>query len=167
MPEPQEVATLAGPWSVRFDPAWGGPPKAVEFADLVDWTTRPEPGIRYYSGTATYQKQWDWKGDPKTAGLMLDLGALRELAEVKLNGRSLGIVWAPPFRVAIPADALKPGANNLEIAVVNFWPNRIIGDASQPVGKRFTRTNVLKLTAKTPLVASGLLGPVRVLRQMP
>ena len=167
LPEPQEVATLAGPWSVRFDPAWGGPAQVVEFADLVDWTTRPEPGIRYYSGTATYQKQWDWKGDPKTAGLLLDLGALRELAEVKLNGRSLGIVWAPPFRVAIPADALKPGTNNLEIAVVNFWPNRIIGDASQPAGKRFTRTNVRMLTAKTPLVSSGLLGPVRVLRQMP
>ncbi len=165
LPEPTEVTTLAGPWSVRFDPAWGGPAQAVEFNDLVDWTARPEPGIRYYSGTATYQKQWEWNGDPKEGSLLLDLGVLRELAEVKLNGHSLGIVWAPPFRVAIPAGALKRGPNQLELALVNFWPNRIIGDASLPANKRFTTTNVRMLTAKTPLVPSGLLGPVRLLRQ--
>jgi hypothetical protein len=165
VPEPPEVATLAGPWSVRFDPAWGGPAQAVAFDSLVDWTTRPEPGIRHYSGTAIYQKQWDWNGAAGAGGLVLDLGALRELAEVKLNGRSLGIVWSPPFRVAIPAGVLKPGANQLEIAVVNFWPNRIIGDASLPEKQRLTRTNVRKLTAKTVLMPSGLLGPVRVLRQ--
>jgi hypothetical protein len=150
---------------VRFDPAWGGPAAAVAFDRLVDWTTRPEPGIRHYSGTASYQHQWDWNGNAAEGGLVLDLGTLRELAEVKLNGRSLGVVWAPPFRVAIPPGALKPGTNQLEIAVVNFWPNRIIGDASQPAAKRFTRTNVRKLTAKTELMPSGLLGPVRVLRQ--
>lgn len=165
LPATQEVSTFAGPWQVRFDPAWGGPAQPVEFASLVDWTTRPEPGIRHYSGTATYQCSWNWQGDPQESGLLLDLGSLRELAEVKLNGQSLGILWTPPFQVAIPATALRKGANQLEIAVVNFWPNRIIGDASLPAAKRLTTTNIRKLTAKSQLIPSGLLGPVRILRQ--
>jgi len=86
---------------------------------------------------------------------------VRELAEVKLNHKSLGISWCPPFRVDI-TDAVKPADNLLEIEVVNFWPNRIIGDQSLPESKRLTRTNVRKLTAKTPLMPSGLLGPVRL-----
>ena len=89
------------------------------------------------------------------------IGDVRELAEVKVNGQSCGIVWAPPFRVDI-SRALKPGANQLEIEVVNFWPNRIIGDQSLPETQRLTKTNVRKLTAKTPLMPSGLLGPVRI-----
>ena len=93
----------AGPWSVSFDPKWGGPPRPWSFANLADWSAHPEPGIRFYSGTAVYQKNWTWDGNAGETGLLLDLGEVRELAEVKLNGRSLGIVWSPPFRVAIPA----------------------------------------------------------------
>jgi hypothetical protein len=136
----------------------------VEFADLTDWTARPEPGVRFYSGTAIYQKNWTWNGGTPDSGLSIDLGEVRELAEVKLNGRSLGIVWSPPFRVAIPPGVLKKGDNNIQIEVVNFWPNRIIGDAGLPESKRLTRTNVRQLTAKTKLVRSGLLGPVKILR---
>lgn len=163
-PEAREASTLTGPWSVTFDPQWGGPPRPVEFANLADWTTRPEPGIRFYSGTAAYQKNWTWDGAAGESGLLLDLGEVRELAEVKLNGRSLGIVWSPPFRVAIPAGALRKGSNQLEIEVVNFWPNRIIGDASLPESQRLTRTNIRTLTAGTQLMRSGLMGPVRVFR---
>jgi hypothetical protein len=90
------------------------------------------------------------------------LGNLRELAEVRLNGQSCGITWAPPFRVDI-SRAVKPGANRLEIDVVNFWPNRIIGDASLPPEQRRTQTNIRKLTAGTPLMESGLFGPVQIL----
>ena len=94
--------------------------------------------------------------------LFIDLGNVRELAEVKVNACSCGIAWTPPFRVDITG-AVKTGNNVLEIEVVNFWPNRIIGDHSLPPNKRFTMTNIRKLTKDTPLMESGLLGPVRLL----
>lgn len=96
--------------------------------------------------------------------LMLDLGNVRELAEVRLNGRSLGIVWSPPFRVDI-TQAVKPVGNVLEVEVINFWPNRIIGDQTLPIEKRLTQTNVRKLTKDTPLMESGLLGPVQIMEE--
>ena len=158
------LAEISGAWKVKFDPKWGGPASAP-FDQLVSWTARPEPGIKFYSGTAIYTRTFDLPGTKrKDAKLFLDLGAVRELAEVHLNGKNLGVVWAPPFRVDI-TDAVKPAGNALEIEVVNFWPNRIIGDQSLPVENRFTQTNVRKLTAKTPLMESGLLGPVRILEQ--
>jgi hypothetical protein len=92
----------------------------------------------------------------------LDLGHVRELAEVRVNGKSCGVTWTPPFRVDI-TDTVKSGANNLEIEVVNFWPNRIIGDAALPQAQRLTRTNIRKFSPNTKLMESGLLGPVRVL----
>ncbi|MBI5693985.1 MAG: glycoside hydrolase [Verrucomicrobia bacterium] len=157
-------AELTGAWQVRFDPRWGGPATA-EFPSLVSWPTRTEPGIKYYSGTAVYEKRFDLPASlraklPSTR-VWLDLGQVRELAEVKVNGRSCGIVWAPPFRVDV-TDALRPTGNVLEVEVVNFWPNRVIGDAALPEAQRLTKTNVLELTAKTPLIDSGLLGPVRL-----
>ena len=155
---------ISGPWTVHFDPKWGGPATA-QFDSLVSWTTRPEPGIKFYSGTATYEKTFSISDSalrtPHSA-LLLDLGNLRELAAIKVNGKSCGITWSPPFRVNI-TNALKPGTNKLEIEVVNFWPNRIIGDASLPPEQRFTRTNIRKLTANTPLMESGLFGPVQLL----
>jgi hypothetical protein len=160
-PASRELAVLGGAWSVKFDPRWGGPATA-EFPALVSWTERPEPGIKHYSGTAVYSKDF---GMPEAVGgsrIRLDLGRVRELAEVRLNGKSCGIVWAPPFSVDVTG-ALKPGVNRLEIEVVNFWPNRIIGDAALPPAGRLTRTNVRKLTKDTALMPSGLLGPVSLL----
>ena len=150
---------------MKFDPKLGGP-ESVEFDSLVSWTTSTEPGIRFYSGTATYVKSFNLPTSlvRSRSRLWLDLGHLRELAEVRLNGKSLGIAWAPPFRVDI-SRAVKPTDNTLEIDVVNFWPNRIIGDRSLPATERFTRTNIRKLTAETRLMESGLLGPVRFLEQ--
>ena len=95
----------------------------------------------------------------QNAKLFLDLGNVRELAEVKVNGKSCGVTWSPPFRVDV-TEAVQPGANKLEVEVVNFWPNRIIGDAALPREQRLTRTNVRKLTNDTRLIESGLLGPV-------
>jgi hypothetical protein len=88
---------------------------------------------------------------------------VRELAQVKLNGKDLGILWAPPFRVNV-SDALVTRVNQLEIEVVNFWRNRIIGD--QVLGERYTQTNVRRLTRDTPLMPSGLFGPVQLLEQV-
>ena len=137
------------------------------FDALQDWSKRREGGIRYYSGSAVYKKSFTLpEGQPQPQDrLWLDLGNIRELAEIRLNGKSLGIVWAPPFQVEITS-ALKPGMNELSVDVVNFWPNRIIGDASLPELERRTRTNIRKLTPETKLMDSGLLGPVRLLREM-
>jgi hypothetical protein len=155
---------ISGPWTVHFDPKWGGPEAAV-FDSLVSWTNHSEAGIKYYSGTATYEKTFALPSSAlavKGSAIFLDLGSVRELAEIKVNGKSCGIVWCPPFRTSITS-ALRPGTNHLEIEVVNFWPNRIIGDAALPQAERRTKTNIRKLTAKTPLMESGLLGPVRIL----
>jgi hypothetical protein len=164
--EAKPLAELTGPWTVSFSTNWAGPFSA-EFASLVSWTERPEPGIKFYSGTATYTKTFELPDSalrvPRSA-LLLDLGSVRELAEVKVNGQSCGITWTPPFRADITR-AVKPGANKLEVEVVNFWPNRIIGDAALPKEQRLTRTNIRKLTKDTPLMPSGLLGPVRLLEQ--
>jgi len=162
------VQEISGAWAVHFDPKWGGP-ETAQFDSLVSWPTRPEPGIKFYSGTAVYEKTFSLSPqtlDARPQTLYLDLGNVRELAEVKVNGQSCGIVWCPPWRVNV-TDAVKPGENKLQVEVVNFWPNRIIGDASLPEAQRLTRTNIRKLTAKTPLEEAGLLGPVRLLETTP
>ncbi len=154
---------LTGPWTVKFDPAWGGPAE-VEFEQLEDWTNRPEEGIKYYSGAAFYLKRFDYKkqrgANPR---LHLDLGVVKNIAGVRLNGRDLGTVWTSPWRVDI-TDAVKDGENLLEIEVVNEWRNRLIGDAALPPEKRLTDTNIV-INPKSPLLASGLLGPVRIFRE--
>ncbi|HEY5346183.1 MAG TPA: glycosyl hydrolase [Verrucomicrobiae bacterium] len=159
-----KLSEISGAWTVHFDPKWGGP-ETVQFASLVSWPTRPEPGIKFYSGTAVYEKTFDVSDSKlkiKNSKLFLDLGDVHEIAEVKVNGKSCGTVWSPPWRVEV-TDAVKAGENKLQIEVVNFWPNRIIGDASLPKEQRLTQTNIRKLTAQTPLETAGLLGPVQLL----
>ncbi len=150
---------IEGPWQVSFDPAWGGP-ATTTFEKLIDWTTHPEPGIRYYSGSADYEKTF--KAPAISGPVFLDLGGVESLCEVKLNGENLGVLWSAPFRVDLTG-RLKTGENQLQIKIVNLWANRIIGDAALPESKRRTRTNITKLTKDTPLEPSGLFGPVRLL----
>lgn len=157
-PHFETALELTGPWTVRFDPNWGGP-ASVEFAELVSWTQRSEEGVRYYSGTATYEQALDLPEELEDKSIWLDLGTVRELAEVRLNGESLGIVWCPPFRVDLTR-AVKAGTNHLEVDVVNFWPNRLIGDTSRPAEQRLTQTNVRAFRRNSRLIESGLLGPV-------
>ena len=83
---------------------------------------------------------------------------------MRVNGKSLGVVWTRPARVNI-AGAVKAGVNELEVTVVNLWPNRLIGDDALPTKERFTETNMRKFVAKSPLLPSGLLGPVRILAE--
>ena len=153
---------LSGPWTVSFDPKWGGPAEA-KFEQLVSWTKRPEDGIKYYSGTASYDKVLDLKDAghrPENSRLILDLGEVRDLAEVRINGRSVGTLWTPPWQLDI-TDAVGPEANTLQVRVTNLWPNRLLGDAALPVEKRLTSTNIP--SDKTPsLLDSGLLGTVRL-----
>jgi hypothetical protein len=157
------LATLAGPWSVRFPPNWGAPPE-VRLDRLVSWTASADPGVKYFSGTATYEK--DLQARPPWfrpgAKVMLDLGDVKEIAEVSVNGTPLGILWKPPFQADVTA-ALQPGSNHLEIKVTNLWPNRMIGDQQPSATKAYTFTDYKAYTRDSPLLESGLLGPVTLL----
>jgi hypothetical protein len=109
-----------------------------------------------------YRKNFDYKPQVSSSKskITVDLNSVRELAEVKVNGKVCGMTWTPPFRVDI-SDALKPGVNEIEVHVTNFWYNRLVGDKDLPQDKSVTRTNIRKLSNPgTPLMVSGLLGPV-------
>jgi len=158
------ASTLEGPWQVSFDPKWGGP-EHVTFDTLEDWSKNEQPGIKFYSGIATYRRTFARpEGLPDDSSLWLDLGTVHEMARVRLNGKEVGVVWSAPWRVNL-SDAVQPGENRLEIEVANLWPNRLIGDAALPPEKRFTWTiQDHPYRADSELLPSGLLGPVTLNR---
>jgi hypothetical protein len=160
MPAPQ---VISGPWTIAFPAGWGAP-KSVSFPTLISWTDSSDEGVRYFSGTATYKKPFEVPSEMLADGkvLVLDLGKVQDIAVVRVNGKKLGVLWKPPFRVDITA-ASKPKGNLLEVDVTNLWPNRLIGDEFLPSQQRFTHTNVRRFTKTSPLLESGLLGPVRLL----
>jgi len=127
-----DAMTVRGPWTVRFKPGWGAPERAT-FPKLVSWTARPEEGIRYFSGWAAYSRTLtvsrEFAGQRRR--IELDLGQVKNFAEVTLNGRYLGILWKAPYRLDVTG-LLKPGVNRIEIKVTNLWPNRLIGDERKP-----------------------------------
>lgn len=137
--------------------------RPVKLEALQSWTRFEDPLVKYHSGTLEYTRQFELSDDWLDASLrlFLELGDVRELAEVELNGQNLGIVWKPPFAVEVTG-AARRGQNHLRVRVTNFWPNRIIGEHFLPEEQRYTRTNIRKLTRDTPLMESGLLGPVRL-----
>ncbi len=149
-----------GAWAVHFDPRWGGP-AAVTFDTLTDWTQRPEPGIKHYSGTAEYDKTVTVPADWVKSGrvITLDLGDLESLANVTLNGHDLGCLWSPPYRADVTG-VLRPGPNTLVVKVTDTWVNRLIGDDGLPADQRLTSTTKPFYNANSPLVPSGLFGPV-------
>ena len=156
------IATVDGPWPVAFDPNWGAPATAT-FDKLTAWNENSDAGIKYYSGTGTYTKSITVPADSLKKGsqLWLDLGDVKNLAEVTVNGKSLGVVWHAPYRVDATG-VLKPGANTVTIKVTNAWVNRMIGDEQPGVTKKYTFADVKPYKAKSPLLPSGLLGPVQV-----
>jgi hypothetical protein len=162
-PEWRVLTELGGPWQVAFDPKWGGPER-ITFATLEDWSRRPEPDLKHYSGTATYSRGFEIP-DLKSP-IYLDLGKVAVMAAVRLNGRELGTVWCAPWRVDL-SPAVRAGANQLEITVANLWPNRLIGDAGLPEDRRRTWTSRNPFKPDATLLESGLLGPVRVVSPVP
>lgn len=155
---------LTGGWNVHFDPKWGGP-ETVVMDELKSWTDFAEAGIKYYSGTAVYNKEFTFKKkDMKGKKVLLNLGNLHEMAVVTLNGHRFNLSWAPPYELDV-TDYLINGANKLQVEVVNLWPNRLIGDSKLPEAERFTKTNINKFEAddaESLLRISGLLGPVQL-----
>jgi len=180
IPAPLEIT---GAWNLSFPPNWGAPP-SVTLDRLISWTDHETDGVRYFSGTATYEKGVEIPDERFSPGceLWLDLGAVKNFAQVSLNGHEFGVLWKPPFRVNVTSVA-KPGANRLIIKVTNLWPNRLIGDEQLPPdcewngkqlrgwpqwlldGKpsptgRLTFTTWHHWTKDSKLLESGLLGPV-------
>ncbi|AMR30812.1 glycosyl hydrolase [Mucilaginibacter sp. PAMC 26640] len=175
------LLTLNGSWKVNFDPQWGGPANTT-FDTLDDWSKNANDGIKYYSGTANYHYQFNMEKMP-AGPLYLDLGKVKNMARVTLNGHDLGVIWTAPWRVDI-SSALLPNNNQLTIDVVNLWPNRLIGDEYKPddgiidgrwpdwllQGKprssgRFTFTSTRQYSKNSPLLESGLIGPVTITGQ--
>ena len=159
-----KVADVGGPWKVSFQSGRGAPESAT-LNELVSWSDNADPGIKYFSGEGTYtntiQAPSDWFR--KGSHLWIDLGDVKNLAEVTVNGKSLGVVWHAPYRVDVTT-ALKPGANEISVKVVNAWVNRLIGD-EQPGATKYTFADVKPYKANSPLLPSGLLGPVAVVRE--
>ncbi|MFY9362515.1 MAG: glycosylhydrolase-like jelly roll fold domain-containing protein, partial [Dysgonamonadaceae bacterium] len=171
---------IEGEWNVSFDPRWGGPEEAV-FPSLSDWSQNKDEGIKYYSGIATYKKIFNFNSKVNGERIYLHLGEVKNIARVKLNEKELGVVWTAPWQVEI-TDVLTEGENHLEIDVANLWINRLIGDEHYPDDgikngkwpewlvnktprptKRFTFSTYKFYTKDSPLVKSGLLGPVQLL----
>ena len=159
--EKKDLATLDGSWKVSFQSGRGAP-DSVTLDKLESWNESSDPGVKYFSGTGTYTKSFDapkaWVA--KGAQVWIDLGDVKNLAEVSVNGKSLGVVWHAPYRVNVTS-ALKPGANELVVKVTNAWVNRLIGD-EQPGATRYTFADVKPYRANSPLLPSGLIGPVDV-----
>jgi hypothetical protein len=156
-----QILPVKTPWTLSFPPGWGAPSE-IRLAKLDSWTKSQTEGIRCFSGTATYSTQFDLPAQlPAHASIQVDFGDVRETARVSLNGKEVGVLWKNPFTIDVTSAAV-PGTNALSIQVTNLWPNRLIGDQSLPQDKRFTQTNITKFTAKSPLLPSGLLGPVSV-----
>jgi hypothetical protein len=165
------LATLDGPWNLSFPPNLGAPPE-MQVDKLESWTVNPDPGVEYFSGTATYTRTVEAPPSWFRAGarVLLDLGMVKDLAEVSINGKALGALWKAPYRVDATG-VLEPGANRLEIKVTNEWTNRLAGDRLAPPEKRVLapsggpaaggRAGGPGFGAQASL-ESGLLGPVTV-----
>ncbi len=165
LPSPIEIQ---GEWDVRFPYGWGAPTREI-FPRLMSWTESEKPGIKYFSGIATYNKTFDvpLKSIPDDMIVTLNLGQVHEIADVVLNGKPIGILWKPPFAVDV-TEAIIPGRNHLSVEVANEWSNRLVGDAQNDSDHNYTNTNIVysimwkQPWKETPLQPSGLLGPVRV-----
>lgn len=182
---------VSGPWEVAFQDGRGAP-ATVELPELISWSRHPDPGVKYFSGSAVYRRTLDvpmaFVGRDRR--VVLDLGRVEVVADVRVNGRPFGPIWKEPYRIDI-TDAARAGANALEVRVTNLWPNRLIGDEAlpeenayastgeqhgilrlpdwyakgepKPPGGRITFTTWHFFGREEPLLDSGLLGPVWLL----
>jgi len=198
-PSLSKIKTIEGPWEVTFDPSWGGPADPVKFDKLVDWTARPEDEIKYYSGTAVYRTTFDIPANfTANHSFFLNLGIVKYIARIRLNGKDLGVIWTAPWNVKFPGRLLKKRANRLEIEITNVWANRLIGDEQHPADaewapaysgfarsgywittfpewfvkdqprpskERYCFTTWNYFNKNSPLIPSGLLGPVKLFKK--
>jgi hypothetical protein len=162
--EETKVETVSGAWKVTFQ-ADRGAPAEISMDKLASWTDNSDQGVKYFSGTGTYtttvNAQAGWFHDG--ARVWIDLGDVKNIAQVTVNGIAVGEVWHAPFRVDATAP-MHPGANEVTVKVTNLWPNRMIGDLQPGVTKTYTWADVKPYKANSPLLPSGLMGPVTIWR---
>jgi hypothetical protein len=165
-----QTTELKSPWRLSFPENWGAP-SSVELDELISWTDHEDKGIKYFSGTATYENSFTVSKDDidRRETIRMDLGEVYDVAEVLVNGESAGILWTRPYQLDIQ-DLVKQGENKLEVKITNLWINRLTGDIDLPENERFSRTNVPPVTELDTghgdltwrIQTSGLLGPVTV-----
>ncbi len=192
--EPINEMNVTGKWTLQFPKEGGAPQEPLTINELIDWSTHKDFNIKHFSGTANYTTTLQISDENLKKGMhvLLDLGEVREMAQVLVNGQEAEMLWKPPFRIDI-SSLLQPGTNQLEVRVTNLWPNRMIGDEyfpeemvwdkisrnvilpkkwpewlktgkPRPESQRVTWTTRGKTYTKNdPLLPSGLLGPVKLL----
>ncbi|OJV15041.1 MAG: glycoside hydrolase [Dyadobacter sp. 50-39] len=160
-----DISGVTGAWTVRFQAGLGAPAQ-VQLSALTPLSEHTDAGIRYFSGTATYENALNAPSINPNTRYWLDLGDVKNLAEVLVNGKNMGIVWKKPFRIDITG-ALRKGSNSIQVKVSNTWVNRLIGDAQPGVTNKITYTTMPFYKADSPLQPSGLLGPVKLVAATP
>jgi hypothetical protein len=169
LPEEKETVVVGGDdslnkdWAVSFEPSRGAP-ETAQFDRLISWSESADMGVKYYSGSATYTKTIEVPASVFAPGVhqWLDLGDVENIAEVSVNGKYQGILWKGPFRIDV-TPALVPGRNQIVVQVTNLWVNRMIGDQQPWALKKYAFADFTPYKADSPLLPSGLLGPVRLL----
>jgi len=158
----KELANISGPWEITFPGGMGAPDKVI-MDSLVSWTRYGSEGVKYFSGTATYSKTIKASGDWFKPGmkLILDLGAVADVAEITVNNSPPVILWSPPFRTDITG-MFKKGNNILQVKITNQWTNRLLGDRLTETGEKILNSPLF-VRGKIPEI-SGLLGPVKILK---
>ena len=161
-PVQTQLETLDGSWNVSFQPGRGAP-ASITLDQLISWSNSQDKGVKYFSGIGTYTKSIQASPDwfKPGAKLWIDLGDVKNLAEVAVNGKSLGTVWHAPYRVNATS-ALKSGSNEVTVKVANAWVNRLIGDQQPDATTKYTFADVKPYKADSALLPSGLLGPVKL-----
>jgi hypothetical protein len=170
--EPIDEINIRGSWQVTFqEKPLLGEAFSETFDNLKSWTESDRHAVKYFSGTALYEKNFMLNENSSSNGrAYLNLGKVGDIATIRLNGKEVAVLWKPPY-IADITDYLKNGNNKLEIKVSNLWINRLIGDEKLPINERKTSTNLVNEArydkirepdADKYLRISGLLGPVTI-----
>ena len=150
-------------WDVSFNTEMGGP-ASFRMDSLTSWSNLDEDGVKYYSGKATYTRDFTVNEEALTKGaeVYVVFEDIQEMARVSVNGNDCGIVWTPPYKANI-TPYLKSGKNTITVEVINTWNNRIVGDITNPAGEQYTQTNIkYKFKPDKPLLKSGLTGKAEI-----
>jgi hypothetical protein len=157
------VIDISADWNIGFLPDGGGP-KSLQLGNLVSWSDMEEEGARFYSGAATYTRDFMINKETLSSGkeAFVSFEDIQEMAQVFVNGNDCGVVWLPPYAARI-TPYLKEGKNTITVKVINTWNNRIVGDIRNPDKAPFTRTNArIRFNKNTPLLQSGLIGKAQI-----
>lgn len=159
-PTPTVLATVEGPWKVKFD-GKVRTPSPIVMPQLKDWTKFSNDSIKHFSGKASYSAKFSIEKVPENGSIFLNLNSISVMAKVAINGQYAGGVWTPPYKLDITKSIVQ-GSNSIRVDVVNTWVNRLIGDQCLSPSQRETWTYINPYKFDSPLQSSGLIGPVEI-----